>query len=233
MTKKIPEPETTLATPEYDISDHTAALKARRLMAELKEYASSENWAKTNASLGLAGNISNTRRWRKILNMPRSRKDISGAWFDHKGNMMERPDPKKTAEVLVRILAATSPSGNGDSAQDRELYLGTMKFRRNEILRPGRLDEQLGGAYKALRVSFHALQRMIQRGYGLSKDGELRYRALLDCLASVWEDAYQRFEIETSFPAEYRVEQEGAVFVVKVDNASTEMDLVTMLPPKK
>lgn len=232
MTKTIPEPETTLSTPEYAISDHTAALKARRLMTELKEYASSENWAKTNAELGLNGNISNTRRWRKILNMPRSRKDISGSWLDHKGNVMARPDPKKTAEVVVRILAANTRPGNQGGEDERQLYLGTMKFRRNEILRPGRLDKQLGGTYKALRVSFHALQRMVQRGYGLSNDGEIRYRALLDCLASVWEVAYQRFEKETSFPAEYRVEHESAVFVVKVDNAGSEMDLVTMLPPK-
>lgn len=49
----------------------------------------------------------------------------------------------------------------------------------------------------------------------------------------VWQKGREMLDQETSFPAEYRVEQESATFVIRVDNENAEMALVTMLPPKK
>ena len=205
MYKKIPEPKTALATPEYVISDHTAALKARRLMTELKEHASAENWARTNTQLRVKKGISNTRRWRRTLQMPRTRDDILGAWVDGNGEFMRRPDPKKTAEVIIWILAAGATSGKINSAPDAELYLAWISFKRSEVLHPEKVGHKVGPANTMLRITLHAIQRMIQRGYGLTDKGEISYIVLLDCLLMVWQKGRRLLDQETSFPAEYRV----------------------------
>lgn len=233
MSAIIPEPDSTLATPEYEISDHTAALKASRLMQELKDYASPENWHKTLKELGFNQGITNTRRWRRVLKLPQTRKDVIAACLDRNGQVMERPDPKRTAEVMVWLLSSATPEGESSNGSENDLYLSVIGFKRSEVLHPEKTDYMVGASRTMLKISFHALQRMIQRGYGLTKTGTISYRELLRCLTGVWCEACNHRTEKTTLPATFKVEYRGAIFIVKLNEEDNEMALVTMLPPKK
>ncbi|WP_166256378.1 hypothetical protein [Marinobacter salicampi] len=245
MGKRVPEPAMKLSVPPYEISDHTAAIKARRLMAKLTDYATADNWGRKNVAMGLNNESSPTRRWKTILNMPKLRNDLLGGWFDRHGRPMPKPDPKTTAKVMVWMLASTKKRigyMDGDNVfgvvegEDSVLFLAGFIFSRNEIRRPDEMGRQVGTAVVMLQVTFHAIQRMIQRGYALTEDGELGYIDLLNCLAYVYSNAKASYEADKSLPATYRVEHEGAVFIVQAKmgrNNEEDMTLVTMLPPKK
>ena len=64
MPKRIPEPTIKVSTPEYEISDNTAMIKAQRLMKELKAYGTAKNFAQKCAEVGFQEGLSPTRRWR-------------------------------------------------------------------------------------------------------------------------------------------------------------------------
>ena len=234
VTRKIPEPSTSMSTPGYAISDQTAALKAGRLMQELKDYASPQNWLHSLGELGFREGISDTRRWRKILRLPQTRKDVIAACLDRNGNVMERPDPKKTAEVMVWLLtASTSDREDPEHASENQLYLSVIGFKRSEVLHPEKIDYMVGAPRRMLKVSFHAVQRMIQRGYGLTKTGDVSYQELLLCLTGIWGVGFKLRSEQTTFPATLKAVYEDTIFVIKVDDEVKEMALVTMLPPKK
>lgn len=233
MYKKIPEPKTALVTPKYEISDHTAALKTRRLMQELKGYATAENWISTLRQLGLKAGISNTRRWRRVLKLPYTRKDVIAACLDRNGDLMDQPDPKETAEVMVWLLTAAPPEDESDDSPNTDLYLSVIGFKRSEVLHPEKAKDPVGAPRTMLKVSFHALQRMIQRGYGLSVEGELSYLELLFCITGIWGAANNEMPEKPTHQVSIKVEYKGATFVLKMDTGDTEMTLVTMLSPKK
>jgi hypothetical protein len=233
MAKTISEPDTFLSTPEYVISDQTAALKTDRLMRELIDYASPENWHRSLKELGFKEGISDTRRWRKILRLPQSRKDIVAACLDRNGEVMEWPDHRKTAEVMVWFLSSGTPEKEVEYARKNQLYLSVIGFKRSEVLHPEKVDYMVGASRTMLKVSFHALQRMIQRGYGLTRTEGVSYRELLLYLTGIWGAAIKHWTDETTFPATFHVEYKDTEFVIKVDVEGKEMTLVTMLPPKK
>jgi len=77
---------------------------------------------------------------------------------------------------------------------------------------------------------------MIQRGFVLTENGEISFMQLLECLMQVWVHADERYREECALPAEYKIEYEGAIFVIKAAEdywGQVAMTLVTMLPPKK
>lgn len=231
MIKRIQEPDLRLVSPTFEISDGTAAIKAKRLMNELKKLGEPEVWFQNCATLGLKANASNTRRWRAILDMPRRRSDVRGIWLDRNGNQMEKPDSRKTAEVAVATLLTDDPQSSQPNQSESELYLGLVNFQRKDFLRaPGhRISPSNAGLI--LHVSQHVLQRMIQRGFSLTETGEISYRGLIEFFLLIYAEARQKTKEIDQYPATFNVEIEGAVFVVKAPSDHDVMTLLTMLPP--
>lgn len=133
--KRIPEPTIALTPPAYEISDHTAAIKAGRLMGEMKEYGAADRWFRDCAAIRLKPDASNTRRWRAILQIPKVRDDIYRIWLNRKDRLMDKPDPKKTAEVAMMTLVSDSTSANKQQESRKELYLAVFSFIRGDFLR--------------------------------------------------------------------------------------------------
>jgi TPP-dependent indolepyruvate ferredoxin oxidoreductase alpha subunit len=107
---------------------------------------------------------------------------------------------------------------------------------RREILNPQTAVNQLGTVIPLVRVTLHALQRMIQRGFVLTENEEISFSQLLECLVQVWARADHHYYEEGVLPVEYKIEYEGAIFVIKAHEdyqGDVAMTLVTMLPTKK
>lgn len=237
MAKRIPEPSISVRTPHYEISDQTAMTKARRLMKELKEYAGVKTFEKNFVAMGFRPDLSPTRRWQAVLKMPAARDDLFGAWYDKKGQIMARPDPKKTDSVQLWFLASKTPPIGATDDSWTALNLMMVALRRREVLNPQTAINQLGTVIPLVKVTLHALQRMIQRGFVLTEREEISFSQLLECLVQVWAFADDRYHEERVLPAEYKIQHGGAIFVIKAKenyfSGEVSMTLVTMLPPKK
>jgi|AntDeeMinimDraft_5_1070356.scaffolds.fasta_scaffold01779_4 hypothetical protein len=236
MAKRIPAPTITFSTPKYKISNDTAVIKARRLMKELKEYGGAKNFEKNCAAIGFTPDASPTRRWQAILKMPKHRGDLFGAWYDKGDQIMIKPDPKKTTTVRFWFLASNTPPIEATDDTWTALFLTMAVMRRREFLNPQTVNNQTGIAFTLIKVTLHSLQRMIQRGFVLTENGEISFMQLLECLMQVWVHADERYREECALPAEYKIEYEGAIFVIKAAEdywGQVAMTLVTMLPPKK
>jgi hypothetical protein len=70
-------------------------------MKAMKEYAGVKTFEQNFITVGFRPDVSPTKRWQAILKMPKIRDDLFGAWYDKKGQIMARPDPKKTATVQL------------------------------------------------------------------------------------------------------------------------------------
>jgi len=235
MPKRIPEPTIKVSTPEYEISDNTAMIKAQRLMKELKAYGTAKNFAQKCAEVGFQEGLSPTRRWRAILKMPQLREDLLGAWYDRKGQLMLKPDPKKTATVQLWFLASNTPPIGATDDSWTALFLTMISLQRREFLNPQTANHQPGTVINLVKVTLHALQRMIQRGFVLTEKGEISFIQLLECLTQVWAIADDRYREEGTLPAEYKIDYQGAIFVVKASEdywGKIAMTLVTMYPGK-
>ncbi|MBU2952177.1 hypothetical protein [Marinobacter sp. F3R08] len=232
MGKWFIDPPMKMIVPAYEISDQTAAIKARRLMDEVLNYATPDNLDKSLEDMGMSSDRSGTRRWKILLTLPARRRDLLGVWLDGKGRSMERPDPKKTRTLLLIMLVSSDlvsvREGSG------KLFLSSILFERNQILRAYTSGIKAGKTSAMLTVTLHALQRMIQRGAALTDNGELSYVDLLNHLTNVFVLAQKRFLADKTL-LEHRIEFAGGTFVVRAGESGqgkSELTLVTMLPPK-
>lgn len=232
---KIPGLEPKVITPSFEISDSTAAIKAKRLMRALSERASADQWNEQLASMGIHPGISNTRMWRALLHLPAKSKDVIGSWYDQKNRLMDSPDPKKTISVVFVTLASCERGEETVEPGEEGLYLVFFTYERSRILNPNRSSakRKLSKSGILLKVSLHVLQRLIQRGYGLSSAGEISYDLLLNYLYLVWLDAAtcrdelaEKKEVTESITVDFH----GARFVVKTPDEKGLMILATMLP---
>lgn len=228
MTSLSPGEETILVAPEYELSTHIAETKARRLLAGLSDYASEENWHRINEKLGVAPGLHPKKKWRAILKLPTKRNDIIGMWFDKKEQPMKWPDEKKTDLMTILLLAAGEPKTREEP--EKGLYLAYMVYDRAHVLKPSRPDNQIGRVNVLLKVTFHVLVRLIQRGRLLSVDGEIDYMRLLMLLGEVQNVAEDEYDRLTSFPADIKVDLMGFTFVVKAVADTATMTLVTVYP---
>lgn len=224
------------------ISDETARIKASRLMNKLMQFNDAENWFKSVRSLGFHENASSTKRWRTILRLPLVQKDLIGYWLDRKKQNMARPDAKRTSSVLLVKLYADElvrKTASGEEHKGEQgLYLGGTMFQRSAVLHPERAQSQQSTKESTIifmKITFHSLQRLFQRGYGLSEDGDISYERLLKCLFDVWlagENLFKQSSEETRVTVPYS----GVRFVLArpscTDN-DAPLDLITVLPPQK
>ena len=224
------------------ISDETARIKASRLMNKLVQFNDTENWFKGVRSLGFHENASSTKRWRAILRLPQVHKDLIGFWLDRNNQWMERPDAKRTRRVLLVKLYADEIVRNTSqgriSTGENGLFLGGTNFQRSAILHPERVQSRQineDSTIIFMKITFHVLQRLFQRGYGLSDEGELSYERLLKCLFEVWLAGENLF-LEAPEKSQVIVPYDGLRFVLsKRDCVNNEapLDLVTVLPAQK
>lgn len=235
MTDGPATPENSASIPSYEISDSTAAIKTKRLLDRLSEYVSIDNWRKVVKEIGLDEGLSSTRNWKRLLFRSRKRHDIICLFFDRKKNLMELPDAKKTSEVMLIKMSPVDKSNPNDSTLDRGIGLAFLGLNRNDMLNPHRRtgDANRGHSGILLRVTFHVLQRIIQRGHGLSEDGEIGYNLLLNYLYFVWLTAVDIRMKNQKFPADLMVEYKGSRFIVHAPDSQSTMTLVTLLPRKK
>jgi hypothetical protein len=233
----MPEPSITLATPTFEVSDYIARAKTKRLMDELYAHGNEQTWHRINRDLGITAGKSQKKKWDVILELPNSRKDVIGTWLDKDGDQMPQSHPKKTAEVMVFMLAVGTPNKIGEEPvddADKALYLSSTSYERRDVLHPERTpSENRGMVFTLLKVTFHSLQRIMQRGYALSDQGEISYKRLLELLFCVWADADDECDLLTDRPATLKLAFAEAIFVVKVPEGSGSLDLVTVLPPNK
>jgi hypothetical protein len=225
------------------ISDETARIKASRLMNELMLFNDPESWFKGLRSLGFHENASGTKRWRAILRLPTVQKDLIGFWLDRKKRNMERPDAKRTSCVLLVKLFADelvrTTSFGQEHAEERGLYLGCLVLPRSAMIYPERAQSRQSHQESTIvfmKITFHSLQRLFQRGYGLSENGEVGYERLLKCLFDVWlagENLFKQTREETRVIVSYA----GLRFVLArqscINNNEAPLDLITVLPPQK
>ena len=243
MDKRLTTPDSMEVLPmSCGISDETARIKASRLMNKLTQYNDADNWFKGVRSLGFHEDASNTKRWRAILRLPIVQRDLIGFWFDRKKQKMERPDPKRTNTVLLVKLYADElirrTAYGQKHSEGRGLYLGGTGFERSAILHPER-DQSRESMQEStvifMKITFHSLQRLFQRGYGLSDDGEVSYKRLLTCLYEVWLEGEIMFR-QTSNEKQVAVPYKGLRFILARKssvNNDAPLDLITVLPPLK
>jgi len=224
------------------ISDETARIKADRLMNKLMQFNDSENWFKSVRSPGFHENASGTKRWRTILRLPLVQKDLIGFWLDRKNRNMARPDAKRTSSVLLVKLYADELVRKTTSGEEHKgepgLYLGGTMLQRSAILYPDRAQSRHSNEESTIvfmKITFHSLQRLFQRGHGISEDGDISYECLLECLFEVWlagEILFKQSSEETRVTVPYS----GIRFVLakpSVTNNEAPLDLITVLPPRK
>jgi hypothetical protein len=235
MTQGRPKPENSVSVPSYEISDSTAAIKARRLLNRLSEYASIDNWRKVVKEIGLDEGLSSTRNWKRLLFRSRKRHDMICLFFDRKKNFMEWPDTKKTSEVMLIKMSPDDRTSLNDDTIQRGIGLAFLGINRNDILNPhrGTRDSNWGKSGILLSITFHVLQRIIQRGHGLSEDGEIGYDLLLNYLYLIWLTAVQIRAEHQDFPADLTVNYNGTRFIVHAPDSQSTMTLITLLPQKK
>jgi hypothetical protein len=230
----MPKPDTPIRTPTFEVSDQTAAIKARRLMKALWADTSEESLNRREKEIGLFSK-SNTKRWRAVLRFPLRGKNVNGSWFNKAGEVMEKPDPKKTETVFITMLESGTFPGiiDGVECHVEGLFLVSQKYKRSHVLNPRQNIEIPGKSECLLQITFHALQRLIQRGFGLSFNGEIDHKVLIMLLFIVWNVALERHKKQKEFPATFKVEESGATFVVKAESYTTTMTLVTMYSDNK
>ena len=166
------------------ISDSTARIKAERLKREISAWSSSENWKKTIVSVGVRTDISPTKRWRNIISADKKQSHLLTHRFDKKGLRTETLDPKKISKVILYTLydgEAKAVEEDGSTSSFEDCLLACVSFDRTRSLNPRR-----SGSHDAeddtralLRITRHALQRLFQRGFGLSQNGSIEYQNLL------------------------------------------------------
>lgn len=243
MIQRIATPDPMQLLPVvYGISDETARIKAERLMNKLIQFNDAGNWFKSIRFLGFHENASGTKRWRTILQLPLVQKDLIGFWLDRKNREMVRPDAKRTNSVfLVKLYADELVRKTAYGAKHKEgqgLYLGSTMLQRSAILYPERArSRELTevSTMVLMKITFHSLQRLFQRGYGLSDDGNISYERLLKCLLDVLlagENLFQQAPEETRVTVPYL----GLRFVLARQsgtNNAAPLNLITVLPSRK
>ncbi|MBW3198996.1 hypothetical protein [Marinobacter nauticus] len=167
------------------ISDGTAALKADRLKREISAWSSRENWIKILKNAEVRSGISPTKRWSNIVSADRKQSGLLTHRFDKKGLRTETRDPKKVSRVLAYTLydgEVVTIEKDESSSLSEGCFLACAIFNRTRILNPKRnVSHNAAEDTRALlRVTRHALQRLFQRGFGLSHNGNIEYRALLE-----------------------------------------------------
>lgn len=135
MTEGRTKPENSVSVPSYEISDSTAAIKTRRLLDRLSDYASIDNWRKVVKEIGLDEGLSSTRNWKRLLFRSRKRQDMICLFFDRKKTSWNCL-MKKTSEVmLIKMSPDDRPNQNDDTVQ-RGIGLAFIGVNRNDILNP-------------------------------------------------------------------------------------------------
>lgn len=207
------------------ISDETAMIKAKRYMEQLKEYGSESNWYAVSKQYGLDINSTPSKQWKAILRLANTRKDARYLCFDAKG-VQVAPTAKKKIRMVTSLNLASDEYFEG-------VHLIYLRWHRSLTLRP-RLDTPPFDAVPILKITLHSLQRIFQRGYGITKDGELDYLHLTDVLIDVFAEA---FEEKTNGNADNKIivdiDSARCVVVCEELPPASPMTLVTVLPVRK
>lgn len=218
------------------ISDETAMIKARRFMDNLKSYSDLGNWAATSQRLGLNGQGTPKKAWETILRFNKTRKDSLVYCTDKTGNMAPASNPRKVSFVHVVNLLASGPAGLADDGSIVEygLWLANLTFTRSRVLRPRYGDSQPDVA-SLLKITMHSLQRIFQRGYGLTEDGELDYMHLTRLTVWLWQECVERYEGLPGSVDQITISASEAKFVVSRTGSEpmSPMTLITVLPARK
>lgn len=214
---------------ESPISDQTAMIKAKRFMDSLKGHSDVFQWFRDTAGLGFNGVSTPTNRWKTVLNFHQTQKEAKVFSMDSKGEPMAPGKQKNASMVILIRLAHEKRRLSFDGLQ-----LIMVFFKRSKVLRPR--GPALGLDVRTMmEVSLHSLQRFFQRGYGLTKEGELDYLHLTDVLIWIWTEASSRLGKNSPDVNEVTIDLDEARCVVArhQDPKGPPLVLVTVLPPRK
>jgi hypothetical protein len=212
---------------DFDISDSTARIKAERFMASLQSYANPDNFRQLNQQFGIRGDRTPTSVWKSIINIGLKREDVF-ALLEGRKSESQIPEMNKAIKA-VHVFAMI-----GENNPEIGLWLIRMSYKRSKILKP-QPGERIGSPSLLIKVTFHSLQRIFQRGYGLTKDGELSQFQLVKILFFVWREALQASIEQGISNGKLIVVTPQARFVVAIElmgeNRVRVFHLVTVLPP--
>ncbi len=235
-----PPPSATV--PLYAISDSTAAIKADRLKREISAWSSRENWVKLLKNAEVRSEISPTKRWRNIVSADRKQSGLLTHRFDKKGLRTETRDPKKVSRVLAYTLydgEVLAIEKDESSSLSEGCFLACAIFNRTRILNPKRdVSHNAAEDTRALlRVTRHALQRLFQRGFGLSHNGNIEYGALIELFVTCREQVAKAWGGGNSNQHgqldEIEIPLKTVRLVVKRDDNDDVPTLVTIEPAKE
>lgn len=215
------------------ISDTTAAIKADRLW----KIVQNEKGHDTQILAVLAncqGSIEpGIRLWRRILRLHDLIPNSQVRFFKSNGEEELEGHEKRTKAVLLTGLFfdQSNPS-------NQRLLIGSHLFTRSEF-RNGSKGRAKLTLTPNLYITRHATQRLFQRGYGLTKDGEIDIGEFTSVLILVWGTFYgalrsqhEKYSEEEIVGAKASIYCQGYEFIVKCENILT-ITLVTLVDAKE
>lgn len=218
---------------QSQISDTTAAIKADRLWKIVQR----EKGHDTQILEVLAnrhGSIEpGIRLWSRILRLHEVIPDSTVCFFKSNGEQQQEGHDKRTKAVLLTGLFVDQFNHS-----NQRLLLGSHLFKRSEFRNGSKGDGKLV-LTPNLYLTHHAVQRLFQRGYGLTKDGEIDIGEFINILKLVWSAFYEALQSENAkFGAEEIVGVKASIycqgyeFIVGCESEFT-ITLITLVDAKK
>ena len=218
---------------QSQISDTTAALKAERLFKTV----SHEKGEDTQILAVLAnrhGSIEpGIRLWKRILRLRDLIPDSRVSFLNSNGKEEQEGHEKRTKVVLLTGLFVDQ-----SNQSSQRLLLGSHLFSRSEF-RNGSKGRAKLTLTPNLYLTHHAIQRLFQRGYGLTKDGEIDIGELTNILTLVWGTFYEalgnhygKFGEEEIVGSKASIYCHGYEFIIGCESRLT-ITLITLVDAKK
>ena len=215
------------------ISDTTAALKAEKLFKTVLH----EKGQDTEIRAVLAdrhGTLdSGIRLWHRILKLRELIPDSSVRFYDSNGQEHDEGHEKRTKAVLLTGLFVDQTN---QSAQ--RLVLGSHLFKRSEF-RNGSKGRGKLILTPMLYLTHHAVQRLFQRGYGMTDDGQVDIGEFTSLLSLVWgtfyealTENYAKFGEEEIVGSKASIFCQGYEFVVGCESRFS-ISLITLMDAKR
>lgn len=237
---KVESHKASLAPVAAQISDHTATIKVNRFLKEMKKSHQTNDFFNPELFVDFHKKFSVTRVWKDSMSVPKRNKNVITVYLNKKmetsvfcpeEGLTKIGDPKQTAWVghfsLVHANKDDIYGGRGFEG----LLLARMIYSR-EFIRKGIASDGQLILDSPLKVTFHSLQRLVQRGHCMADNGQITYRKLLVTLYKLYHQMlFQNRSRDEDGLMQFRFVEGGLRHVISVDKYMYGT-LVTVLPGK-
>lgn len=214
------------------ISDTTAALKAERLFKTVLHEKGKDTEIRAVLASPHGSIKTGIRLWQRILRLSDLIPDSKVRFFSPNGEEQQEGHEKRTKAVLL-----TGFFVDQSNQSSQRLVLGSHLFTRSEFRNGSKGTGKLI-LTPILYLTHHATQRLFQRGYGLSDDGQINIVELINILTLVWgtfyealNSHYSKFSDEEIVGSKASIFCQGFEFVVGCESRSL-ITLITLMDAK-